>query len=107
MMKTLGAQRRHLQIPLHGVHLGHAVGDWRARREHNSASTIDSLDVANFEEHIEGSLGRGLRQAGDASHFSDVEEVLEVLRLIDDHEINAEFLKRERVVLLLVSYSQL
>ena len=43
-----------------------------------------------------------LRQPGDARHFGDVKQILEIVRLVHKQPVNAEFLERQRVVLLVV-----
>ena len=50
-----------LEIPLHGEHLGHAIGDGRAGGEHHASPAVQRLDVAHFQKHIERPLARGLR----------------------------------------------
>jgi hypothetical protein len=49
-------KRVRLEIPLHGEHLGHAVGDGCAGGEHHAAAAVERLDVPHLQEHIEGPL---------------------------------------------------
>ena len=83
VMQTLPFERFHLQVTLHREHFGDAVGDGRARGKDNTTASVDSLDMRNFQEHVEGSFGSRLRQASNTGHFGNVKEVLEVVRLID------------------------
>ena len=55
-MQTLPFERFHLQVALHREHLGNAVGDGRARGEDHTTASVDSLNMRNFQEHIEGSF---------------------------------------------------
>ena len=91
-----------LEIPLHRVHLRHRVGHRCAGGEHDAAAAIPLLDIADLQEHIEGPLRRCLRQAGDAGHFGDVEEILEIVGLVDEQAVDAKLLEGERVVLLML-----
>ena len=102
MLERIAAQRLHLQVALHREHLGHRVRDRRAGGEDDTAAFVPRLDVLNLEEKIEGALGCGLRQTGNACHFRDVEQILELVRLIDEEPVDSEFLECERVVFLLI-----
>src|SRR6266702_4395417 len=42
---------------MHDEQLRDAVGDGRARGEDHTTASINSLDMRNFQEHIEGSFG--------------------------------------------------
>ena len=106
-MQLLLVECPHLQIPLHGEHFGHAVGNRRSRCEYHAAAAVDFLDVLNLQKHIEGAFRRSLRQARDARHFRDVEKVFEKVRLVHKQPVNAKLLERECVVLLIVSNKQL
>ena len=72
MMQVMFLQVVRLQIPLHGEHLGHAVGDGRAGGKHHAAAVVHGLNMTNFQKHIEGAFAGGLRQAGNARHLGDV-----------------------------------
>ncbi len=87
-----------MKIALHREHLGHAVGDGRARGEDHAPAAIERLDVAHLEKHVEGPFTGGLRQARDASHLRQVEQILEVLRLVHKKAVHAQFLERQRIV---------
>jgi len=82
MMQVMFLELVGLEIPLHGEHLRHAVGDGRARGEHDPTPTIERLDMAHFQIHIESAFAGGLRQAGDPRHLGDVKQILEIVRLV-------------------------
>ncbi len=102
MLELIAPQRAHLQVALHREHLRHRVGNRRAGREDHATAFVLRLDVLNLEEHIECALGSGLRQTGNARHLRDVEEILELVRLVDEEPVDAKFLEGQRVVLLVV-----
>jgi len=79
MVEVQGLQRGHLQVPLHGEHLGDAICDGRAGGKHHPTAAVHLLDMEHFQQHVEGPLGGGLRQTGDAGHLRDVEQVFEAV----------------------------
>ena len=99
MIDVQRLERGHLQVALHGEHLGDAVGNRRPSGEDHAATAVDALHMGDFQEHVERALRRGLRQSRDARHLRDVEQVLVGMRLIHRQKIYAELLERERVVL--------
>ena len=107
VMQVVLLQVVRLQIPLHGEHLGHAVGDGRAGGEHHPAAAVQRLDVAHLQKHIERPFAGGLRQSGDARHLGDVKQILEIVRLVHEQPVHAEFLKGQRVVLLVLGGERL
>jgi hypothetical protein len=60
-------------------------------------------EIAALHEQVERALtALAGRHAGDARHLRREEQALEVVRLVDDQHVDAEFLERERVVLALL-----
>ena len=106
-MQVVLFQVARLEIPLHGEHFGHAVGDGRTRGEHNPSPAIEGLDMAHLQVHIEGPFAGGLRQAGNARHLGDVEQILKIVCLVHEHPIHAEFLESQRVVFFVFSGERL
>ena len=102
MIQVVFLQIVRLKIPLHGEHLGHAVGDGRAGGKNNTTTAIDGLDMTHLEEHIECPFAGSLRQTGDARHFRDVEQVFEIMRLVHKKTVHTKFLKSQRVVFFVV-----
>lgn len=96
-----------LEIPLHREHLGHAVRDGRARGENDPSPAVERLDMAHLQIHIERAFAGGLWQSGDAHHLGDVKQVLEVMGLVHEQPIHAEFLESQRVVLLVLGSERL
>ena len=101
MVHLEGLERGHLEIPLHREHLRHAVGDGRAGGKDHPGAGVHALDVEHLQEHVERALRGGLRQPGDAGHLGDVEQVLEIVGLVHEQPVHAQFLEGEAVVLLL------
>ena len=101
-MQVVFLQIVGLQVTLHGEHLGHAVGDGRARGEDDTAAALHGLDMAHLEIHIESPFAGGLRQTGNARHLGDVKEIFEVVRLVHENAVHAEFLEGQRVILFVV-----
>ncbi len=58
--------------------------------------------MLHLQKQIKGPLGSSLRQTRDTGHLGDVEEVLKLVRFVDEQPVDPEFLERQRVVLLLV-----
>ena len=54
--------------------------------------------MTNFQIHVEGALTGRLRQTGDARHLGNVKKIFEVVRLVHEDPVNAEFLEGQRVV---------
>ena len=102
MLELIPSQRGHLQVTLHGEHLGHRVGNRRAGREDHAPTFVPLLNVLHFQKKIERTLGCRLQQTGDAGHLGDVEQILELVRLINEEPVNPEFLEGQRVVLLVL-----
>ncbi len=96
MLEPVPLESLGLEIPLHGEHLGHAVGDRSTRGEDHTAAAIERLDVTHLEKHVEGPLAGRLGQARHPGHFRHVEEVLEVVRLVHEQPVHAQFLERQR-----------
>ena len=97
-MEVMFLQILRLKIPLHREHLGHAVGDGCARGEDHAPAAIERLNVTHLEKHVEGPLAGGLRQSRDAGHLRQVEQIFEVMRLVDEQAVHAEFLERQCIV---------
>ena len=86
-------QCAQLQVPLHGEHFRHAIGNRCPSGKHHPTAAVGLLDVSDFEEHIQGPLRGGLRQTGNSGHLGNIEQVLKMMRLIDKQPINPEFLE--------------
>ena len=88
-----------LQIPLHGVHLRHAVADGSTGREDHAASSGQLIHTPAFQEHIRGFLRFGSGKTGYIPHFRRQEEVLVGMRLVHKEPIHTQFLKGDHVIL--------
>ena len=88
-----------LQIPLHGVHLRHAVADWSTGREDHAASSGQLIHIPAFQEHVRGFLRFGSGKTGYIPHFRRQEEVLVGMRLVHKEPIHTQFLKGDHVIL--------
>lgn len=58
-----------LEIPLHGVKLGHGIADRGAGGENNTTAAGDLIHVATLGEHITGLLGVAGGEASHVPHF--------------------------------------
>src|SRR5580658_2020172 len=99
MVQIVFLQVVRLEVPLHGEHFSHAVGDGGAGGKNDSTAVIHGLNMAHFEIHIEGALAGGLRQTGDASHLGNVKKVFKVVGFVHEQPVDTQFLEGERVVL--------
>ena len=88
-----------LQIPLHGVHLRHAVADGCTGRENHAASSGQLIHIPAFQEHIRGFLRFGSGKTGYIPHFRRQEEVLVGMRLVHKEPIHTQLLKGDHVIL--------
>ena len=68
-------QKVYLEIPLHGVKLGHAVGNRGAGSEHHALAACDFVDVPAFQQHIAGLLCIAGGEARHVAHFGVEEQV--------------------------------
>ncbi len=98
MVDAAVRQHTRRQIPLHRIHLSKRVRDGRAGGEHHAAPIIPFLEISSLQEHVEGAIAIGVRQAGDPVHLGRVSEVLVEIGFINEKLIDAEFLKREGTV---------
>ena len=70
VLKAVILQCLGLQIPLHGVQLHHAVGNWGASSKYNTMPIGQLIKVLAFEIHIAGLLGFRLRNPRHVLHFT-------------------------------------
>ena len=61
-----------------------------------------SLEVTRLHVHVESPLGTAGLDAGDAVHLGRRFQVLEVMRLVDEDMIDAEFVEHQPVILLIL-----
>ena len=99
MCQTLTSQRFILQIPLHGIHLGHAVGDRRSRGKYYAAPARKFIEIAALHKEVGRFLCLGLRQSRYVSHFCVEEQVFEAVRLVYIEPVYAELLEGHNIVL--------
>ena len=60
------------------------------------------VEVTGFHVHVEGPLAAAGLDAGDALHLGRRLQVLEVMRLVDEDMIDAEFVEHQPVILLVL-----
>ena len=87
---------------LHGVHFHHRVGDRRAGGEGDAVAGVLLAQVSGFHVDVEGPLGAAGLDAGDAIHLGRRLQVLEIMRLVDEDVIDAEFIEDQPVILLVL-----
>jgi hypothetical protein len=64
MVELEGFERGHLEIPLHGEHLRHTIGDGRAGGKNHPRAGVEALHMEHLEKYVEGPLRSGLVAAG-------------------------------------------
>ena len=83
-----------LEVALHDVQLYHGVHDRGSGGEYDTATAVETLQVAGFGIEIKGSLRPlGTAQTGYVGHLGDVFEVFEVVRLVHKEGVNAQHLE--------------
>lgn len=90
MLEALLTQSFILQIPLHGVHLGHGVGDGRTRGKNNAATFRQFVQVAALGKQVAGFLGLGLGQPRHVAHLGVEEQVFVKVRLVHEQPVNTQ-----------------
>ena len=105
LIDAIVAQQPGLQIALHGVHFGDGVGDRRAGCEHDGAAGAALFEIADLQEQVGRPLAFHAREPLDAGMAGAEAEVLEGMRLVDEQEIDAEFLEGDALVLALLGQS--
>ena len=88
-----------LEIPLHGVKLGHGVADRCAGGKDNAPAAGDLVHVAALGEHIRRFLRVRRGEARHVAHFCVEKEVLVVVRLVHEQPVHAQLLKGHHIVL--------
>ena len=89
-----------VEVPLHRVHFDHRVADRRAGGEGHPVAGVLLVQIAGLHEEVERSFAAAGLDAGDALHLRRRFQVLVVLRLVDEHVVDAEFIEDEPVVFL-------
>ena len=92
-------QEVYLEIPLHGVKLGHAVGDRGAGGEHHALAACDLVDIPAFQQHIAGLLCIAGGEARHIAHFGVEEQVFIAVRLVYKEAVHTKLLKGHNAVL--------
>ena len=87
---------------LHRVHLHHRVGNRRAGGERHAVAGMLLAEVTGLHVHVEGPLAAAGLDAGDAIHLGRRLQVLEIMRLVDEDVIDAEFVEHQPVILLVL-----
>jgi hypothetical protein len=102
MLQPAAPQPLGVEESLHRVHLDHRVGNRRAGGERHAVAGMLLVEVAGFHVHVEGPLGAAGLDAGDALHLGRRLQVLEIMRLVDEDVIDAEFVEHQPVILLVL-----
>ena len=87
---------------LHRVHLDHRVADRRAGGKGHAVAGVLLVQVAGLHVHVEGPLAAAGLDAGDALHLGRRLQVLEIMGLVDEDVIDAEFVEHQPVILLVL-----
>ena len=97
LLQTLGVEES-----LHRVHFHHRVGNRRAGGERHAVAGMLLAQVTRFHVHVEGPLAAAGLDAGDAIHLGRRLQVLEIMGLVDEDVIDAEFVEHQPVILLVL-----
>ena len=91
-------QGRRRQVAQHVIHLGQRVGDRRAGgKDHAFAVLLH--DVLGLDVHVVGALTAFRRtHAAHVLHLGGVHQVLEQMRLVDHHHVDAKLLEVQQVI---------
>ena len=79
VLQALLLQRRHLQIPLDGVKLHHAVGNGGAGGKDNAAPSGDLVQIAALHKEVRTFLRLSLGNTAHIPHFCVEKEVFEIM----------------------------
>ena len=90
-----------MEIPLHGVHFHHGIGNGGAGGEDYAPVAGQVIQVAALHEHIRGLLGFGLGDTRHVPHLGKGGQVLETVGLIHKQPVYSQFLKGDHPVLAL------
>ena len=74
----------------------------RAGGERHAVPGMLLVQVAGFHVHVEGPLGAAGLDAGDAVHLGRRLQILEIMGLVDEDVIDAEFVEDQPVILLVL-----
>ena len=102
MLDAAASESLGIEEPLHRVHLDHRVGDRRAGGERHAVAGMLLVEIAGFHVEVEGPLAAAGLDAGDALHLGRRLQVLEIMRLVDEDVIDAQFVEHQPVVLLVL-----
>ena len=97
LCKPSGSRKRWI-----GVHLDHRVGDRRAGGKRDAVAGVPLVEIPGLHVEIKRALAPPGLDAGHAVHLGRGLEVLEEVGLVDEDVIDAEFVKHEAVVLLVL-----
>ena len=94
-------QKIVLQVPLCGIQLCHGVGKRCAGGMDVTHIVGNFINITALHEQIGCFLGVGLGNAGHVMHLRVEEQILELVALIHEKSINAQFLEGNDIVTLL------
>ncbi len=83
-----------------GVHLDHRIGDRRAGGERHPMPGVLLIQVSGFHVYVERPFPAAGLDAGDALHLGRCFQIFEIMHLVDEDMIDAEFVEYEPVIFL-------
>ena len=102
MLQATALEPLGVEESLHRVHFHHGVGDRRPGGERHAVAGMLLAEVTRLHVDVEGPLGAAGLNAGDAVHLGRRLQVLEIMRLVDEDVIDAQFVEHQAVVLLVL-----
>ena len=91
-----------LEIPHHGIKLGHGVAYRSSRCENDTTPTGDFIQIAALHKHIRRFLRFRGGKTGNIPHFCIQKKVFERMTLIHKQTVNTQLLKGYNIVLAVV-----
>ena len=102
MLDAAALQTLGVEEPLDGVHLDHRVRDRRAGGKGHAVAGVPLVEIPGLHVEIKRALAPPGLDAGHAVHLGRGLEILEEVRLVNEDVIDAEFVKHQAVVLLVL-----
>ena len=102
MLDAAAPEPLRVEEPLHRVHLDHRVGDRRAGGEGDAVAGVLLSQVAGLHVQVKRPFATAGLDAGDAVHLGRRLQVFEVVGLVDEDVIDAQFVEDQPVVLLVL-----
>ena len=102
MLQSPAPQPLGIEESLHCVHLDHGVGNRRGGGEGDAVALVPLFQVAGLHVQVERLFAAAGLDAGDAVHLGRRLQVLKIMRLVDEHVVDPEFVEHQPVIFLIL-----